>query len=151
MADWQATDDRGAVFLVPGLGSCVGLVIYDSVAGLAGMAHVMLPASAAEHADRPAKFADTAVGRLAEVLVGRGARRDRLMAKAAGGAQMFRSQGDFLTVGARNAEAVLAALEAAAIPVLGTDLGGTWGRTIRFYMGTWVLQVRSPGRPDLDL
>jgi chemotaxis protein CheD len=151
MADWQASDDRCAVFLVPGLGSCVGLAVYDSQAGIAGLAHVMLPSSLGERVDRPAKFADTAVRLLQEKLVERGAKRDRLVAKAAGGAQMFRSQGDYLAVGTRNAEAVRQALEESGIPALGLDLGGTWGRTILFRMGTWVLQVRSPGRPDVDL
>jgi len=151
MADWQASDDPSTVFLVPGLGSCVGLVVYDPAAGIAGMAHIMLPTSNGRPGERPAKFADSAVELLAEVLVDRGARRDRLLAKAAGGAQMFRSQGTFMAVGSRNADSVRATLEAAGIPILASDLGGTWGRTIRFFMGTWLLNVRSPGRPDLDL
>lgn len=151
MADWQASDDPSAVFLVPGLGSCVGLVLYDAQAGLAAMAHIMLPQSNGNLGDRPAKFADTAVPLLVEVLEDRGAKRERLIAKAAGGAQMFRSQGNFLAVGVRNSEAVQAALEAEGVPVLASDLGGTWGRTVRFHIGTWTLQVRSPGRPDLDL
>jgi chemotaxis protein CheD len=151
MADWQASDSPSDVFLVPGLGSCVGLVIYDPAAGIAGMAHIMLPTSNGRPGDKPAKFADSAVDILTEILVDRGAKRDRLLAKAAGGAQMFRSQGAFMAVGTRNADSVLAALEAAGIPVLGSDLGGTWGRTIRFFMGTWLLNVRSTGRPDLDL
>lgn len=151
MADWQATDDLSAVFLVPGLGSCVGLVLYDPQACLAAMAHIMLPQSNGQPGDKPAKFADTAVRLLIEVLEDRGAKRGRLIAKAAGGSQMFRSQGNFLAVGVRNSEAVQVALEALDIPVLAKDLGGTWGRTIRFHMGTWILQVRSPGRPDIDL
>lgn len=151
MADWQVADDPSAVFLVPGLGSCVGLVLYDPRACLAAMAHIMLPQSGGQVGDRPAKFADTAVPLLVEVLEDRGARRDRLLAKAAGGAQMFRSQGNFLAVGPRNGEAVQEALAAIGIPLLGSDLGGTWGRTIRFQMGTWILQVRSPGRADVEL
>ncbi len=151
MADWQATDDPSAVFMVPGLGSCVGLVLYDPQAYLAAMAHIMLPQSNGQPGDRPAKFADSAVGLLVGVLEDRGARRERLIAKAAGGAQMFRSQGSFLPVGVRNCEAVQVALDSAGIPVLASDLGGTRGRTIRFFMGTWILQVRSPGRPDIDL
>ncbi|MBM3269114.1 MAG: chemotaxis protein CheD [Candidatus Sericytochromatia bacterium] len=151
MADWQASVEPGEIFFVPGLGSCVGLAVYDAVAGVAGLAHIMLPDSGGDAAGRPAKFADTAVLHLVAELVTRGAARDRLVAKAAGGAQMFRSQGDFLAVGARNAEAVRQALESAGIPAIGTDLGGTWGRTIRFHMGTWVLEVRSPGRPGVEL
>jgi chemotaxis protein CheD len=151
MSSWQASEDPQEVFWVPGLGSCVGLVLYDPQAGVAAMAHIMLPQSNGRPGERPAKFADSAVSLLAEVLVDRGADRSGLLAKAAGAAQMFRSQGDFVAVGIRNAEAVRAALDHAGIAVAAADLGGTWGRTIRFQMGTWMLQVRSPGKPPLDL
>lgn len=155
MAELRVSTSADAIFVVPGLGSCVGLVVYDLVARVAGLAHVMLPESAAagliQGPEAPAKFADLAIPRLIAELKFVGAAPERLMAKAAGGAQMFRSQGIGRPVGVRNAEAVRAALELAGIPVVAADLGGSWGRTVRFLLETWTLEVRAPGRPDLDL
>lgn len=74
-----------------GLGSCVGLVLYDSYAQIAGLLHVMLPSSSLEKTDRinVAKFADTGVRALIERLEAEGAGTRILKAKIAGGAQMF--------------------------------------------------------------
>ena len=73
-----------------GLGSCVGIVLYDSVVKKAGMVHVMLPDSTKiRNNENVAKFADTGIAVLIEKLEKIGASRSRLTAKIAGGAQMF--------------------------------------------------------------
>ncbi|MBI6546566.1 MAG: chemotaxis protein CheD [Cyanobacteria bacterium NC_groundwater_1444_Ag_S-0.65um_54_12] len=152
MAELRVSVDPQEVFCVPGLGSCVGIVLYDPVATVAGMAHIMLPSSQQGIlGDRPAKFADTAIFALLGSIVSAGAQRDRIVAKATGGSQMFRSQGEFLTIGTRNVDAMYRTLERAKIPIIAADLGGTWGRTARFFMNDWRLQIRASGRPDLDL
>jgi chemotaxis protein CheD len=86
-----------------GLGSCIGLVLYDMEAGVAGLVHVMLP-SAPEHATNVAKYADLAVPWLLERVCECGAKRPKVRAKLAGGAQMFATVGksDIMRVGPRN-------------------------------------------------
>ena len=144
MAQWRVSDDPAATLAIVGLGSCVGLVLYEPGRKIAAMAHVLLPDSrAAQEVPQPAKFADTAVPLLCTVLKERGARPDLLVAKVAGGARMFRSAGPGPALGARNVDAVMAALAAANIPVLASDVGGTAGRTIRFQLGTLALEVAS--------
>lgn len=130
-----------------GLGSCVGVVIYDEKKELAGLAHVMLPDSALARSSEfnIAKFADTAVKELVNKLLKQGARPALLKAKMAGGAQMFQfsSGGDMMRIGPRNVEAVRKELADLKIHVVSEDVGGNSGRTIEFNPQTCMLQIRT--------
>jgi chemotaxis protein CheD len=128
-----------------GLGSCVGLVVYDVVAGVAGMVHVMLPQAPRTTVDNPEKYADLAVPWLVHHVLREGAERTRLQAKLAGGAQMFTTRGSSpaLRVGERNVASVLQALTEVRVPVVAQDVGGSSGRTIEFDTETTQLWVRT--------
>ncbi|SDB88901.1 chemotaxis protein CheD [Pelagirhabdus alkalitolerans] len=130
-----------------GLGSCVGVVVYDTTAKLAGMAHVMLPDStSAKNKDiNPHKYADTSLKELIDTLLTQGAKKYALKAKMAGGAQMFSfsSSNDMLRVGKRNVEAVKAILEDYRIPIVSEDVHGSSGRTIEFSIDQATLEVRT--------
>src|SRR5699024_2587460 len=93
-----------------GLGSCVGVVIYDNYKKVAGLAHVMLPDSklTKQQEFNKYKYADTAIDSLVNQLIALGARKSQLKAKVAGGAQMFQFQtgSDIMRIGPRNTEAV---------------------------------------------
>ncbi|RIW36464.1 chemotaxis protein CheD [Bacillus salacetis] len=130
-----------------GLGSCVGVVIFDEAVRLAGMVHVMLPESSIAKGNdfKAAKFADTGVRELVRLLILQGGRMNRFKAKIAGGAQMFQfTSGNELTrIGPRNTEAVKQALSGLKIPLLAEDTGGSNGRTIEFNLDTFLLNVRT--------
>lgn len=128
-----------------GLGSCVGVVLFDSRRGLSGMVHVMLPNAPIAGTDRPAKYADAGVDWLVDQLHKAGAKSSELRAKIAGGAQMFNTQStnDVLRVGPRNVDAVLASLNRLEIPLLAADTGGSVGRTIEFEPATETLWIRT--------
>lgn len=133
-----------------GLGSCVGAVIYDPALQLAGMVHVMLPnselAKGSEKLNR-AKFADTGIQQLFELLVKNGAQPSRMKAKIAGGAQMFQfSSSEHLRIGPRNTEAVKEQLKKLSIAVIAEDTGGNSGRTIQFDPATCMLSIRTVNR-----
>ena len=133
-----------------GLGSCIGLVVYDSFAKVAGMAHIMLPDSRGLHAsEKVGKFADTAVPAIIEEMLKKGATRARIKAKIAGGAQMFSLPGmsaEFLTVGAKNVSETKKRLAAMGIAVIASDTGGNKGRTIEFSTSNWMLKVKTLGK-----
>jgi len=128
-----------------GLGSCVGACLWDPVTKIGGMAHVMLPSSTLAKGGNEAKFADTAVPILINEMVRLGADKSRLVAKIAGGAQMFAfySANDIMKIGDRNTEAVKAVLQQAKIRLLAQDTGGNYGRTIEFYTTDNRLYVRT--------
>ncbi len=133
-----------------GLGSCVGIVLYDSCCKAAGMVHIMLPDSTKiRNNENLAKFADTGIDALIEKLLLIGASRSRLIAKIAGGAQMFAfsANSEMLRIGERNVEASKTKLLDLGIRISAEDTGLNYGRTIEFYPETGELYVKSVGKP----
>jgi len=130
-----------------GLGSCVGVVVYDEQTSVAAMAHVMLPDSALARDKhlRVGKYADTAIQSLSEMISEQnGSDRNKLKAKIAGGSQMFQFQTDneMMRIGKRNVEAVKEHLRKLGIELVAEDVGGNVGRTIEFNPETFVLTVK---------
>ena len=133
-----------------GLGSCVGIVLYDATKKIAGMVHVMLPDSTKiRNNGNIAKFADTGIHELMNKLIKMGASKTSMIAKIAGGAQMFafQSNNEMLRVGERNVEATKQILHGLKIPIIAEDTGLNYGRTIEFYPESGELIVRSVGKP----
>lgn len=130
-----------------GLGSCVGVVLYDEVKHIAGMIHIMLPDSnlGKMAAGNVAKFADTGITALIDKLSAEGIMKHSLKAKIAGGAQMFQftSDKDSMRIGPRNVEAVKAELKRHGIRLVAEDTGGNSGRTIEFNPQTCKLNIRT--------
>ena len=126
-----------------GLGSCVAILLYDAEARIGGMAHILLPSPALSRRDsNPAKFPQTAVPRLLELMGTDGAKPQRITARLAGGASMFASLAPPGTIqmGERNL--------VAARQVLNTHRrspgGGGGGRRLRPHRA--VSDRRWPGR-----
>ncbi|WP_416150927.1 chemotaxis protein CheD [Salipaludibacillus sp. HK11] len=130
-----------------GLGSCVGVIIYDETTKICGMAHVMLPDSSFARTGvlNRAKYADTAISDLVDLISDAGVSKFRLRAKIAGGAQMFKftSNSQAMRIGPRNVEAVKQILIDLKIPIIYEDVGGSSGRTIEFDPSTAVLEIRT--------
>lgn len=133
-----------------GLGSCVGVVLYDPITKISGMVHVMLPDSTKiRNNDNIAKFADTGIEELLNRLLKLGANRRTMVSKIAGGAQMFafKTNNDMLRIGERNVEATKEKLAKEGIRILAEDTGLNFGRTIEFYPETGELYIKSVGKP----
>ncbi|SES75756.1 chemotaxis protein CheD [Oceanobacillus limi] len=135
-----------------GLGSCVGVVIYDLPKKVAGLAHIMLPDSnlAKQATFNEFKYADTAIDNMVDKLYECGVRKFALKAKITGGAQMFQftSSNDMIRIGQRNVEAVLTKLSEHQIPVVASDVGGNCGRTIDFDPNTGELKIRTVSKGE---
>ncbi len=132
-----------------GLGSCVGIAIRDPLTGIGGLAHIMLPDSKQikDNSNIP-KFADTGIEELVRCIVKAGGVRNRLVAKIAGGAQMFafQNKSNLVRVGERNVEASKAKLKELGIPILAEDTGENYGRTVIFSPETGEFLIRAVGR-----
>ncbi|MFC6872041.1 chemotaxis protein CheD [Halobellus marinus] len=160
-----AVAESEASLVTSGLGSCVGIAIIDPDAGVAGLAHAMLPKAEANggaapstasgtdpetgtegHADggRPdeAKYVDTAVPGLLRSMAASGADRSNLEARIAGGSAMFEFGADGDGVGERNVAAAEEVLAAHDIPIVGRDVGGDYGRSLEFDVASGELSVR---------
>ena len=130
-----------------GLGSCVGITLYDRVNKIGGLAHVMLPTYKGFEGQNIAKFADSAIIELLKQITRIGAAKNSLVAKIAGGAHMFgRAQNsDIMKIGERNAKASLAILGQLGISVQANDTGGSHGRTIELNTDTGALKIKTVG------
>lgn len=135
----SAADD---VLVSLGLGSCIGLALLDRRAGLAGLAHIMLPAGRPDGS--PGKFAETGVPALVDRLVGLGAHKAFLEAVLVGGAQMLGANSR-LDVGARNEAATRERLRAAGVKVVAAETGGDHGRTVRVQVAAGQVTVKAAG------
>ena len=134
-----------------GLGSCVGIAVRDPQTGVGGLAHIMLPDSTQiQNNSNIPKFADTGIEDLVKNVVAAGASRSRLVAKIAGGAQMFSftSSSSLGRVGDRNVEAVKKKLNELRIPILAEDTGKNYGRTVIFYPENGNFVIRAVGQPE---
>lgn len=120
------------------LGSCVGVALWDPASCVAGLGHVFLPRGEPDlPPDRRSLYADHAVPLLVSRMEEAGARRSRLLAKIAGGANVLPVGGtNTLAVGPRNVAAVREALAAARIPLRAEAVGGRQGRTMWLYAAT---------------
>lgn len=144
IADYKITG-KPNILVTNGLGSCVGLSLYDETLGLGGLAHIMLPQSKSDVAPKffP-RYADTAINIILAELKEQGCNSSNVVAKIAGGASMFPDlKKDGKGVGERNVEATMGILAAMNIPVMASDTGGDYGRSIEFSTISGKMRIRS--------
>lgn len=137
-----------SVLITLGLGSCVGVALYDRYSRISGMAHIMLPSSLqSRRRENFAKFADTAIDKLVYEMIELGASKSHIIAKLAGGAQMFSfsTSTDIMRIGERNVAAAREMLRKYGIPILAEDVGGNYGRTIELYSEDGRLLIKTIG------
>ncbi len=139
---------RPSILTTLGLGSCVGIALYDKIYKIAGLAHIMLPSSTQiKNNTNIAKFADTAIVQLIKQMEQNGASKCNMVAKLAGGAQMFSfgRTSEIMRIGERNAQASKEMLTNMSIPIIAEDTGGNHGRTIELYTEDGNLLVKTIG------
>lgn len=158
---WSCREED--ILVAYSLGSCVGLVLWDPVRKAGGMAHIFLPTAGGNSASAvsgdswsrdkmPGKYADLAVPYLISRLEEIGCRKERLVAKVAGGAHVIAGLSSPIgDVGALNVRLVEEMLRKAGIPIIGRDVGGTYGRTMRFYVKSGRVTISSVNHGEKDL
>lgn len=154
MGEWVVGVQPGDTLTCIGLGSCIGLTLIDQRAGLAGLAHVMLPEAPATGAatPQPGKFADLAVPALIDDLMQAGAMRHRLEAILVGGAQMFAfGTSSTQDIGRRNEAAVRVQLEKARIQVRAAATGGGKGRSVKVSVPSGEVVYREAAGQNITL
>ncbi len=128
------------------LGSCVGIVLYDPVSKIGGLAHVMHPSSErVQNNVNRAKFVDTAVELMLSRMAKKGANRSRIEAKIFGGAKMFQSisaSPGVMQIGEENVKATKAELAGRNIPVVAESTGGEKGRSVFFDVASGRVTVK---------
>ena len=149
MGEMSVSAASGDELIAIGLGSCIGLALVDRAAGVAGLAHVVLPESQGA-AGPPGKFADLAVPELLQQVQRAGAQKVRIEAVLVGGARMF-ALGGGLDIGSRNEAAVRDALSRERVRVHAAATGGSSGRTIKITVGETLINVHEAGGEPVTL
>ena len=143
-----------ATIISYGLGSCIGVSLYDPQTKVGGLLHIMLPDSTqSRSSENPAKFADTGVPLLLKDVLALGASKAHLVAKMAGGAQMFAfaKATDIMRVGERNANAVRDLLKSLGIRLLAEDTGQNYGRTVQINLENGVYTVKTMVKGEREI
>ena len=134
-----------------GLGSCIGLTLYDPTTKIGGMVHYMLPDSTKlKNNQNIAKFGDTGIKELYRQMIAKGASPRRMVAKIAGGAKMFEVSGlsNVGNVGDRNAEQAKIMLKELKIPLIAEDTGLNYGRTVELYCENGDFFIKAVGKTN---
>ena len=134
-----------------GLGSCIGLTLYDPVAKVGGLVHYMLPDSTKlKNNSNIAKFGDTGIRELYNKMIANGASPSRMVAKIAGGAKMFEVSGlsNVGNVGERNAEEAKIMLKELKIRLIAEDTGLNYGRTVVLDCENGNYIIKAVGKPE---
>jgi chemotaxis protein CheD len=167
MGQWYVSKSSTCELLAPSLGSCVALCLYDKINKIGGMAHIVLPSRILREANSgnfqaenypSAKYADEVIMIiLAEMIKQTGNSELNLVAKIAGGAQMFSgvykaklngSKAGFPLIGQTNSDTIRKELQKFNIPLLALDVGGTSGRVVTFKIQTGEMRVRHIGASE---
>jgi chemotaxis protein CheD len=123
------------------LGSCIGLAFYSPRVKAGVFAHIVLPESSGRPGS-PGKFADTAIPEMIRLMKGYGVMTNSIVAKMAGGANMFGSNGP-MQIGDFNVKAVKEELAKAGIRLASEDTGGQKGRRVIFDCSNGELEVQT--------
>ncbi|MCL5104556.1 MAG: chemotaxis protein CheD [Armatimonadetes bacterium] len=130
-----------------GLGSCIGLCVYDPGVKLGCVAHIVLPEAKLANTPDVGKYADTALPYVVKQMTAKGAQQSRMRVAIAGGAQLFSFEGSEsrLDVGKRNTEAVKSLLSIMRLKLVAEEVGGRSGRTIVLDAATGEVMVKQAG------
>ena len=131
--------------------SCIGVTLYDPVAKVAGMLHFMLPESTVspdKAAINPAMFGDAGLPLLFQKVLDAGARRERLIVCAAGGAEVLADDGHF-RIGNRNRTVLRKIFWKLNLLLASDDTGGQHSRTMTLRLIDGQISIRSQGKDSL--
>ncbi len=149
IGDYAVASGEGVLATV--LGSCVGVVLYDKIARIGGLAHVFLPDSRlgaraetdASLLGRTMKYADRLIPALVNDMLGLGAETGRLFGYVVGGAMLANFPEDSsLNVGLKNLERSRELLRGLGVRFMEVKVGGRLGRKVHFDVATGDLRVR---------
>lgn len=156
MGEIKLSSDPEETLCALGLGSCIGVAMYDPGLPLAGMCHIVLPSSGicGDSGSEPGRYADTGIPELLRQMESAGATKSAIGVVVAGGAELFKMSGkqaSVLNIGHRNSEAVRAALANLGLTVRAQDVGGNCGRSLSLNVADGIVTVRRLGEGDAQL
>lgn len=143
----------GPVLLQAFLGTCVGVALCDTQAGVGGIIHLLLPEPVGTSpGTQEEKYASHGMPRFIEALIEAGASRENLRASLAGGALVGPVDGRDLAldIGGRTAEVVRSILDESGIHIASEETGGFFSCCLSLDMRRWTAQIEPAGMEKLE-
>ena len=153
VADMKVSNCPAESIITYSLGSCIGVVIYDSVVRVGGILHYMLPESSLDKDKafaRPYMFADSGIPRLFKSAYQMGAAKKRIKIYVAGGAEILDQKG-FFNIGKRNYMALKKMFFKNKVIINKQDVGGNVNRTVRLEIATGDIYVKTSGSKEVKI
>lgn len=153
LGEYAISQDPQDILVAYGLGSCVGIGMYDQQTHLAGLLHALLPYHPGGFLDQHSRYVDTGIKLLINEMIKKGADRLQLVLRMAGGANMLVAPGftGSFNIGTRNVEAAYTTLEGLKMSLAGEEVGGSAGRTVKFYVRDGRMTIRSIGNQEREV
>lgn len=147
MGEARVADESDSV-MTTFVGSCVALCLFEPTKKVGGLAHIMLPEAGKEttaNQSTNGKYADHAIKYLLTEMQEKGAKLNKIKAKIAGGAQIFKTEtgNGLFTIGERNIESIKKILDSHGIQILAEETGKTYGRWVKFDLQNGSVDVKS--------
>jgi len=151
--EYLVSDDPMDLLVAYGLGSCLGIGMYDTRKNIGGLAHVVLPGVINGNVGNSSNYVDFGIQSLVKQMRSVGASTENIIVCLAGGANMLVSisSSNNFDIGSRNIEAALHILEKMNMKIIGQETGGNVGRTIRVYISDGRVTCRVIGGQEVNL
>jgi len=146
VGDMAVSNNPQVILSTYALGSCIGVIAYDSVSKVGGILHFMLPDSTIspdKAQKQPAMFANTGLPLFFKAMVGMKADPHRLRLFVAGGAGMLAGQDPF-KIGERNSAVAFDFITKYGLSVRHQQTGGSINRTVHLEVGTGATNLKTP-------
>lgn len=117
------------------LGSCVAVCLFDKKKHIGGINHFMLPYWNGEGLESP-RYGNVAIAQLFRGMLNMGVRKEDMICKIFGGAELLGDQPSLFYIGQRNVEMARKVILEMGIQMVSSSTGGSLGRMINFDTGT---------------
>jgi len=152
LGEIAVSQNRDEVLVAFGLGSCVGVGVFDPIKRVAGLLHAVLPEPLNGSDMESTKYVGNGIKKLFEEMEKLGADRNKLVIRIAGGANMLTSPGLSKTfdIGTRNVTSAINILNKYQLKIVSQSVGGNIGRTFRVYVNDGKMTIRMIGEKEIE-
>lgn len=153
LGEIKLSQDVEDILVAYGLGSCVAIGMADPQVPIAGLLHAVLPYNPNGKISSSSKYVNDGIELLFTELISHGANPNRLIIRVAGGANMLNAPGftQSFNIGSRNVEATYETMQRLKLKITSQEVGGTIGRTVRFYVRDGRMTIRTLGNQEREI
>lgn len=142
------SSDPTEILITREIGSSLGVTAYDRVARVGALVHTQVPLRP-ERTDEvrsaPARFVETGVAHMLAALYARGACKERIDVRAAGGARMTTAPAEeCFGTGRRNVVALKKVLWQTGVLIRAYEIGGAVTRTLSLCIEDGLVELITP-------